>query len=84
MQIFAVLSIDAAGGSISATSPIAINAAIAPARQKSMCWHDTWLDCGRPHSLGVIANIIHCTCNAYLCAIRFDRKMKRLRRFVKL
>jgi hypothetical protein len=46
---------------------------IEPLRQKSLFWHDLWIDCGRPRS-SVVADCMLHTRAAYHCAIRQTRK----------
>jgi hypothetical protein len=45
------------------------NESFEPARQKSILWHDVWIQCGRPRS-GCIADIMRRTRAAYHYAVR--------------
>ena len=72
--------LDAAFNSIPKASPRATNRIIpgwaeyvAPAREKSMFWHNIWCECGRPH-IGVVADIMRRTRAAYHYAIRHVKK----------
>jgi len=74
--------LDTAQSSIPITSPRDFsqsipgwNEYVAPAREKSMFWHNLWSDNGRPHS-GVIADVMRRTRSAYHYAIKFVKKMK--------
>ena len=49
------------------------NELVEPARQKSLFWHNLWIECGRP-KVGNVADIARRTRAAYHYAIRFLRK----------
>ena len=46
---------------------------IAPLQTNSLCWHNIWTDCGRPHN-GIVADIMRKTRAQYHAAIRKARK----------
>ena len=46
---------------------------VEPARQKSLFWHEIWVNCDRPRS-GTVANIMRKTRASYHYAIRLVRK----------
>ena len=49
------------------------NEYVSPARQKSMLWHDIWLECGHPRD-GIVADIMRRTRAAYHYAVRNVKK----------
>jgi len=49
------------------------NEHVLPAREKSMLWHNIWLECGRPRD-GFIADIMRRTRAAYHYAVRYIKK----------
>lgn len=49
------------------------NEYVSPARDKSLLWHNIWLECGRPRH-GVITDIMRRTRAAYHYAIRFIKR----------
>jgi hypothetical protein len=46
------------------------NEYVASLRDKSVLWHSTWVECGRPH-VGIVASIMRRTRAAYHYAVRF-------------
>lgn len=46
---------------------------VAPFREKSIFWHQVWIDCGRPHN-GLVADIMRKTRLQYHAAIRAVRR----------
>lgn len=49
---------------------------VEPVRQKSIFWHDMWVNCGRPRS-GVVADIMRRTRASYHYAIRMVRRREK-------
>jgi hypothetical protein len=49
------------------------NEHVLPVREKSILWHNIWLECGRP-SEGLIDDIMRRTRSAYHYAVRFIKK----------
>jgi hypothetical protein len=48
---------------------------VEPAREKSLFWHNIWVDCGRPRT-GIVADIMRKTRLAYHYAIRRVKRME--------
>jgi hypothetical protein len=46
------------------------NQYVAPLRDKSIFWHEVWVDCGRPRD-GIVANIMRRNTASYHFAVRF-------------
>ena len=51
------------------------NEYVAPLRDKSVLWHNIWVECGRPHD-GIVASIMRRTRAAYHYAVRFIKNNK--------
>ena len=51
------------------------NEYVAPLRDKSVLWHNIWVDCGRPHD-GIVASIMRRTRAAYHYAVRYVKNNK--------
>jgi hypothetical protein len=51
------------------------NEYVAPLRDKSVLWHDIWVECGRPHD-GIVAGIMRRTRASYHYAVRYIKNNK--------
>jgi len=51
------------------------NEYVAPLREKSILWHDIWVECGRPHD-GIVASIMRRTRASYHYAVRCIKNNK--------